>query len=200
MSRVVVSLPAPASSMMYISVSSRVSVRVTPCWSSNSVVISLVMRSSVGCFVRWSTYSLNTSRPSKITPADGTSSPSPSMRRPASMRSRIATWSSSGMPSSMPMVSIGMIAPRSAMKSKRPSSISGSSVRRQNSRTFGSIASIALGVKTRDIRLRCTSCAGGSSMRIDPGGISMPARIISSVEPLPERKLSQSTRPFSTSS
>ena len=116
------------------------------------------------------------------------------------MRSRIATWSSSGMPSSIPMVSIGMMAPRSVMKSKRPSAISGSRVRRQNSRTLGSIASMAFGVNTRDMRLRCTSCAGGSSMRIDPGGISMPARIISSVEPLPERKVSQSTSAFSTSS
>ncbi len=98
------------------------------------------------------------------------------------------------------MVSIGITAPRSVMKSNRPSATSGSRVRVQNSRTFGSIASMDFGVNTRDIRLRWTSCAGGSSMRIEPGGISMPDRIISSVEPLPDRKVSQSTSAFSTSS
>ena len=40
----------------------------------------------------------------------------------------------------------------------RPRPTSGSRVRAQNSRTFGSIASIAFGVNTRDIRLRCRSC------------------------------------------
>ncbi len=38
-------------------------------------------------------------------------------RRPSSMRSRIASWSCSGMPSSMPMVRMGICAPRSPMKS-----------------------------------------------------------------------------------
>ena len=65
-----------------------------------------------------------------------------------------------------------MTAPRSVTKSKRPEPTSGSRVRAQNSRTFGSMAFIAFGVNTRDIRPRCTSCSGGSSMRIIPGGRS----------------------------
>jgi hypothetical protein len=93
-----------------------------------------------------------------------------------------------------------MIAPRSVTKSKRPEPTSGSRVRAQNSRTFGSMAFIALGVNTRDIRPRCTSWIGGSSIRIIPGWISMFARMISRVDPFPERYLSQSTRPGSTSS
>ena len=69
------------------------------------------------------------------------------------------------------------------MKSKRPLPTSGSSERRQNSRTLGSIASILRGVKTRRMTPRCTSCSGGSSNRIAPDGISMLARIISSTVP-----------------
>ena len=73
------------------------------------------------------------------------------------------------------------------MKSKRPPSTSGSRVRAQNSRTFGSIAFIALGVNTRESRPRCRSWIGGSSMRIRPGGMSKPAMIVSSVDPFPDR-------------
>ena len=85
------------------------------------------------------------------------------------------------------------------MKSNRPSSFSGSRVRAQNSRTLGSIASMLFGVNTRDMRPRCASCAGGSSIRIIPDGTSIPDMMISSVEPFPERKVSQSTNPRSTS-
>ncbi len=66
---------------------------------------------------------------------------------------------------------IGICAPRSAMKSKPPAPTSGSSVRAQNSRTFGSIAFIFFGVNTRDSRPRCTSWTGGSSNRMMPGGM-----------------------------
>ena len=52
----------------------------------------------------------------------------------------------------------------------------------------------------RDSRPRCRSWIGGSSIRISPGGMSIPAMMISSVDPLPERYVSQSTRAFSTSS
>ncbi len=45
------------------------------------------------------------------------------------MRSRMASWSCSGMPNSMPMVRMGIWAPRSAMKSKPPFSTSGSRLR-----------------------------------------------------------------------
>ena len=54
MSRVAVSLPAPAISMMYIVTSSRVSVRVVPVSSSNSARSRSVMRSSDGCLARQS--------------------------------------------------------------------------------------------------------------------------------------------------
>ena len=48
------------------------------------------------------------------------------------------------------MVRMGMGEPRSAMKSKPSASRSGSSVSAQNWRTWGSMASIFLGVKTRE--------------------------------------------------
>ena len=46
--------------------------------------------------------------------------------------------------------------------------------------------------KTRPKRLRCTSCAGGSSKSMMPGGISMPLLMSSSTEPLPEMYVFQS--------
>ena len=98
----------------------------------------------------------------------------------------MASWSSSGMPSSMPMTRIGISAARSWMKSKCPVPTRGSSVRAQKRRTSGSMAVIALGVKTRLKRLRCSSWAGGSSNRIEPGGISIPLLISSRTDPFPE--------------
>ena len=112
----------------------------------------------------------------------------------------MASWSCSGMPSSMPITRMGIWAPRSAMKSNPPLPTSGSRLRAQNSRTWPSRASIFLGVNTRDITLRWMSWMGGSSKRTMPGGISMPALMSSRMEPLPDRYVSQSTRPFSTSS
>ena len=44
------------------------------------------------------------------------------------------------------------------------------------------------------------SWIGGSSKRMFPGGISIPPRIISMTEPLPEMKVLQLTEAFSTSS
>ena len=50
----------------------------------------------------------------------------------------------------MPMARMGIWAPRSAMKSKRPEPTSGSRLRAQNSRSLASMAFIFLGVNTRD--------------------------------------------------
>ena len=86
----------------------------------------------------------------------------------------------------MPIVRIGIWAPRSAMKSKPPLPTSGSRLRAQNSRTLGSIAAILRGVNTRDSRPRCRSWSGGSSKMIDPGGISMPLLMSSRIVPLAE--------------
>ena len=108
------------------------------------------------------------------------------MPRLPSLRSRIASWSASGIPSSIPIVRIGIWAPRSAMKSKPPEPTFGSRLRAQNSRTWGSMAAIRRGVNTRDSSARCSSCAGGSSKRIVPGGIVTFILIISRTEPRPE--------------
>ena len=84
------------------------------------------------------------------------------------------------------MTRIGMNLPRSAMKSKPPDPTSGSSTCAQKARTWGSSACIFFGVKTRESRPRCRSWVGGSSKRIDPGGISTLALMISRTEPRPE--------------
>ena len=49
---------------------------------------------------------------------------------------------------------MGICAPRSRMKSNPPVPTSGSRLRAQNSRIFGSIAAIFRGVNTRDSRPR----------------------------------------------
>ena len=87
----------------------------------------------------------------------------------------------------MPMVFIGMTAPRWRMKSKRPSPTSGSSVSAQKRRTCGSISSIRLGVKTRLNSPRWRSCSGGSSQRMFPRMGGPPLLITSSTEPRPDR-------------
>ena len=86
----------------------------------------------------------------------------------------------------MPITRIGICAPRSRTKSKPPAPTSGSRLRAQNSRIFGSSASIFFGVNTRDSRLRCTVWIGGSSKMSTPGGISMSALISSRMAPRPE--------------
>ncbi len=86
------------------------------------------------------------------------------------------------------------------MKSKPPEPTSGSRLRAQNARTFGSSSAMRRGVKMRDSNDRCTSCVGGSSNRMLPGGISTPCLMISSTDPRPERYVRQSTEQRSTSS
>ena len=123
-----------------------------------------------------------------------------SVRSDASTCSRIATWSCSGIPSSMPITRIGICAPRSATKSKRPVPTSGSRLAAQNSRTCGSSAFIFFGVNTRESNPRCTVWIGGSSKMMTPGGISRFALISSRIAPRPEMYVSRSLRPRSTSS
>ena len=72
------------------------------------------------------------------------------------------------------------------MKSNPPVPTSGSRLRAQNSRTFGSIAVIFFGVNTRESRPRWRSWRGGSSKMIEPGGISMSLLMSSSSVPLAE--------------
>ncbi len=86
------------------------------------------------------------------------------------------------------------------MKSKPPLPTSGSSVRAQNSRTFGSIAPTRRGVNTRESSPRWRSWAGGSSMMNTPGGISIPLRMTSSTLPFAELYVFQSTDARWTSS
>ena len=88
--------------------------------------------SSDGCSARQSMYSANCS---PLTKPSVTSIGWPaSVRRLSSTRSRIASWSSSGMPSSIPITRIGICAPRSATKSKPPVPTSGSRLSAQSSR------------------------------------------------------------------
>ena len=109
-----------------------------------------------------------------------------SVRIAASTWSRTASWSCSGIPSSMLITRIGIWAPRSATKSNRPAPISGSRLSAQNSRIFGSSACIFLGVKTRETSPRCTVCSGGSSKMKTPDGNGMFALISSRIPPRPE--------------
>ena len=109
-----------------------------------------------------------------------------SVRRLASTWSRTASWSLSGMPRSMLITCIGIRAPRSAMKSKWSSPMSGSRLVAQNSRIFGSSSATRRGVKARESRRRWMVCVGGSSKMMTPGGISMSALISSMIPPLPE--------------
>ncbi len=146
------------------------------------------MRSSEGCSARQSRYSANTADCAWALAIRSSMSgiSLDSSLRPSSIRSRSASWSSSGMPRSMPIVRIGMKAPRSWMKSKPPEPTRGSRVVAQNSRIFGSMAAIRRGVNTRERRPRCSSWVGGSSKMIEPGGTSMSAFSSSSTVPRAE--------------
>ena len=73
------------------------------------------MRSSDGCSARQSMYSANISP--AMTSAMLHRLPRLRCAGSASTESRIASWSCSGMPSSMPITRIGICAPRSATKS-----------------------------------------------------------------------------------
>ena len=92
-----------------------------------------------------------------------------SVRSVVSTPSRIASWSASGMPNSMPITRIGICAPKSAMRSNSSRPTRGSRLRAQNSRIFGSSAATRRGVNTRESRLRCTVCAA------DPRRSAFPA-------------------------
>ncbi len=91
-----------------------------------------------------------------------------SVRRLASTLSRTASWSCSGIPSSMPMTRMGICAPRSAMKSNSLAPTSGSRQLTQNARIWGSSAATRFGEKTRDIRRRWMVWTGGSSKMSTP--------------------------------
>jgi len=122
------------------------------------------------------------------------------VRRFASERARTACWSSSGIPSSIPITAIGILPPMSAMKSNEFAPTSGSRQRAQNSRIRGSSAFILRGVKTRLSTLRCIVWIGGSSKMNTPGGGWKFALIISMIAPRAELKVSWSPRPRCTSS
>ena len=196
-SRPVVSLPAPASTVTYIRTSSRVSVRVTPFSSSNRAVSSSVMTSSEGCVSRQSMYSPNAS---KVRMASWLVSSLPSSpTRWASACSRKAAWPSSGMPRSMPMTRIGISRPSFSIRSNRDSPTSGSRQRTQYSRTSGSSSAIRRGENTRASSFRWMSWTGGSSMMRVPGGITMFALISSSMTPREEENVAVSVTARSTS-
>jgi hypothetical protein len=99
----------------------------------------------------------------------------------------------------MPIVRIGIWAPRSATKSNCPEPTSGSRLAAQNSRIFGSSAFIFFGVNTRDSKPRCSVWIGGSSKMMTPDGISMFALMTSMIAPRPEMYVSRSASPRSTS-
>ena len=90
------------------------------------------MMSSEGWSARQSMYSPNWSPSTKFS-VTSIGCPA-SVRRLASVLSRTASWSCSGIPSSMPITRMGIWAPRSAMKSKPPAPTRGSRERTQNSR------------------------------------------------------------------
>ncbi len=117
-----------------------------------------------------------------------------SRRRPSSMRSRIASWSCSGMPSSMPIVRIGIWRAEvgdevEAARRRRAGRGCGRRTRGPSARWRSS----CVGVNTRESRPRCRSWPGGSSKMIEPGGISMSLLISSRSVPLAELYVCQST-------
>ena len=102
---------------------------------------------------------------------------------PASTWARTRSCSSSGMPSSIPNTRIGTYCAKSATKSNESRSANSSRRAAQNSRTCGSIASIALGVNTRENNWRWIVWRGPSSMIRVPGGMSIPDFTISRMVP-----------------
>ena len=155
---------------------------------------SSVMRSSDGCSARQSMYSAKTSPVGERAPRETSIGLPASVRRLASTRSRTASWSSSGMPSSMPITRIGIWAPRSAMKSKPPGAderveAAGAELADLAARARSS----CWGVNTRDSRPRWMVWIGGSSKMSTPGGISMSALISSRMPPRPEMNVSRSS-------
>jgi hypothetical protein len=156
------------------------------------------MRSSEGCFARQSMYSSNSEPLTRPDSPTFIGLPG-SVRNVLSAWSRIADWSDSGIPRSMPMTRIGISAPRSLTKSNRSVPTSGSRHETQYARTWSSSAFIRRGVKTRDISPRCVVWTGGSSQRITPLGTSMFALTISRMSPREDDIVRQSTSACSTS-
>ena len=136
----------------------------------------------------------------KISPPNTSWRVSDLSRRNASKWSRTDSLLSSGMPMSMPTTRVGMIAPRSAAKSKWPVPTSGSSSSAHIARISGSSPETLRGVNIRESRLRWIVCVGGSSKINVPGGNSTPAFSRSSVTPRLEMNVSRSMCARSTSS
>ncbi len=86
----------------------------------------------------------------------------------------------------MPIVRIGICGPEVGDEVETAAADERVEGAAQNSRTFGSMASILRGVKTRDRARGAGRAAGGSSKMIEPGGISMSALMISRSVPLAE--------------
>ena len=123
-----------------------------------------------------------------------------SVRRLSSVLLRTATWSCSGMPRSMPMTlhrehrgQLGDdVEPAGA--DERVEAV-GCSTAGPGPRARPSGG----GVKTRDMRPRCTVCTGGSSNMITPPGRSKPDRMTSRMSDRVLVKIFQLTRAFSMS-
>ena len=141
------------------------------------------MRSSDGFCVRQSMYSAYMA-PSKFAMFASFGFPGSFWMLPSTW-ARMASWSCSGIPSSMPMTLAPTGPPKSFTKSKPPLPTSGSRQRAQNARTSGSSAAIFFGVNTRESTPRCFVCWGGSSKMKKPGGNSMPDRMYSTMSDLP---------------
>ncbi len=121
------------------------------------------------------------------------------VRNMVSVRSRTATWSDSGIPSSIPITRIGTTLANSATISKVGSPTSSSRQRAQKSRIWSSSAAMRRGLKTRDMSPRCSVCSGGSSNITTPGGSSTPALMMSRMSLRVFENTRQSMKACSTS-
>ena len=121
------------------------------------------------------------------------------VRRLASLASRTAIWSDSGIPSSMPITRIGIIDASSATMSKPSEPTCGSRQLTQNCRIWSSISAIRRGVKTRPISPRNMVCTGGSSNIITPLGMSKSDLTSSRMSLRELENVSQFASAFSTS-
>ncbi len=83
----------------------------------------------------------------------------------------------------MPNTRIGTYCAKSTTRSNESRPANSSRRAAQNSRTLGSIASIALGVNTRESNCRWMSCGAPSSITNVPGGQSIFACTMSRLVP-----------------
>ena len=134
------------------------------------------MRSSEGCSARHSMYSCEHVAAGDVAPALTRMGWPGLVRRSASVCSRTATWSCSGMPRSMPITRMGSSAPSSAMMSKPADPTSGSRQPAQYCRTWSSSAAMRLGVKTRDIEPAVHRC-GRRILEHDHAGRELDVRL-----------------------